>query len=128
MTDPSELDRLEAALRASWGADTCVPEDRASWSQRNPARGQCITTVLVVHDLVGGELVRGDVHVDGQQVDFHWWNRLPDSTEVDLTREQFGPDEVVSGSTTFVRPADGGRVAGEYAVLRARVDALLRST
>jgi hypothetical protein len=45
----------------------------------------------VVHDRLGGELVRGEVHVDGERVDFHWWNRLPDGSEVDLTREQFAP-------------------------------------
>lgn len=91
----------------------------------NPARGQCITTVLVVHDELGGDLVRGDVLVEGKHVDYHWWNRLTDGSEVDLTRQQFGPSEIVSGRIYVDRPADGGRVAAQYQRLRARVDALL---
>lgn len=115
----------EALLRA-WGPDTCAPEDQPAWHPGNPARGQCITTALVVHDELGGELVKGEVHVDGKRVDYHWWNRLPDGRELDFTRQQFGPHEVVSGHTLVARPADGGRVAEQYERLRSRVDALLR--
>ena len=123
--DRLDLASLTAALRESWGPDTCAPEDRAAWRSTNPSRGQCITTVLVVHDAFGGELVCGDVHVDGRLVDHHWWNRLPDGADVDLTRDQFAPQEVISGGTQVPRPADGGRVAAQYALLRSRVDAAL---
>lgn len=122
---PIGLARLESALRQSWGPDTCAPEDQADWRPDNPARGQCITTVLVVHDERGGELVRGDVHLDGEHVDYHWWNRLPDGTEVDLTREQFSAHELTSGGTGVARPVDNGRVVEQYGRLRARVDDVL---
>jgi hypothetical protein len=120
--DPAAvIEQLRPALRRAWGPQTCAPEDRELWTADNPARGQCITTVLVVHDFVGGQLVRGEVQVDGVQVDFHWWNRLPDATEVDLTRGQFGPHEHVVGAEVVERPTGEHRVEIEYALLRSRV-------
>lgn len=128
MTTPTRtIKDLARALRQSWGSDTCAPEGAATWDRGNPARDQCITTVLVVHDVLGGVLVRGEVHVGGERVDYHWWNRLPDGSELDLTREQFADHERIIGSTTVARPHDGGRVAQQYEVLRARVDAHMRS-
>lgn len=112
---------LERALARAWDSETCAPEDRASWTAENPSRGQCITTAVVVHDFVGGELVRGEVQIDGVQIDYHWWNRLPDGTEVDLTRSQFGPDEHVVGRQTFPRPEGDHRVKEQYERLRERV-------
>ncbi len=119
--DPATLAGLESALRTSWGPDTCAPEDQPDWTAGNPARGQCITTVMVVLDLLGGGLVRGDVLVDGTSVDFHWWNLLPDGTELDLTREQFGAHEAVLGRTLVERPWGPTRVDEQYALLSARV-------
>ncbi|GAA2117432.1 hypothetical protein GCM10009802_18500 [Streptomyces synnematoformans] len=87
---PLLLTDIERAVRSSWGADTCTPEFRAHWTPGNPARDQCGTTALVVNDLLGGELLRGEVLVDGRRTDYHWWNRLGMGVEVDLTREQFG--------------------------------------
>ena len=114
------LDELTRAMRRAWGPDTCAPEDIARWSAGNPARGQCITTVLVVHDVFGGSLVRGEVMVGDEQVDFHWWNRLPDGTDVDLTREQFGSDERVVGGEVVERPTGAHRVEAQYEMLRQR--------
>lgn len=128
MTMPkATITDLARALRQSWNSDTCAPEGAATWNADNPAREQCITTALVVHDELGGELVRGEVHVAGEHVDYHWWNRLPDGSELDLTREQFANDEHIVGSTTVARPNDGGRVAPQYKVLRARVNGHMRS-
>ncbi|MFD6514507.1 hypothetical protein [Rhodococcus sp. NPDC060176] len=61
--DSVSLVRVTEALNASWGPDTCAPEDIGDWSEENPARGQCATTAVVVHDYFGGDLVRGEVHV-----------------------------------------------------------------
>lgn len=47
---------LEAAIRAAWALDTCDPVDGDDWSPANPSRGQCGSTALVVHDLLGGDL------------------------------------------------------------------------
>ena len=34
-------------------------------------------------------------HPDGSRQGHQYWNRLPGGVEVDLTREQFAPDEVL---------------------------------
>ncbi|MFD4690089.1 hypothetical protein [Streptomyces sp. NPDC058463] len=124
--EPLLLADIEAAIRSSWDADTTTPEHRPRWDPDNPARDQCGVTALVVNDLLGGELIRGEVMVDGRQVDFHWWNRLGLGIEIDLTREQFGPHEVVTGGTVIDRPAEIVRLREEYETLRGRVLERLR--
>ena len=88
---PWNLLVLDKALRACWAADTCSPDDldRAGRQIDNPACGQCDITALVVNDIFGGYLMVGEVHLDGEQHGFHWWNRLSSGVELDLTREQF---------------------------------------
>jgi len=122
----SGFEDIERAIRDSWGADTTTPAHRPDWTPRNPARDQCGVTALVVHDLLGGDLMRGEVHVDGERVDFHWWNRLGMGIEVDLTREQFGPEEKVVGGEAIERPAEIVRLREEYELLRDRVLVALR--
>ncbi|SEG85412.1 hypothetical protein SAMN02982929_04587 [Saccharopolyspora kobensis] len=121
------LTDIERAIRSSWGADTCAPEDLPKWHEGNPARGQCGTTALVINDLLGGDLVRGEVHVDGRRVDYHWWNRFPGGLELDLTREQFDPEEVVTGAVVIERPAEINRLREEYERLRTRTFAALEA-
>ncbi|MEU7581292.1 hypothetical protein AB0B50_27235 [Streptomyces sp. NPDC041068] len=118
---PLLLTDIEAAVRDSWGADTTTPEHRPHWTTDNPARDQCGVTALVLHDLLGGDLLRGEVHVDGVQTDFHWWNRIGQGYEIDLTREQFAPEEIVTEGTVVVRPPEIRRCREEYELLRARV-------
>lgn len=79
----ASLRALDSALRASWEPKTS--SKASTWKARNPAWGQCAVTALVVQDFCGGDLVRGIA--DGES---HYWNRLPDGTEADLTRHQFG--------------------------------------
>jgi len=119
--EPLLLTDIEAAVRSSWGADTTTPAHRAQWNPGNPARDQCGVTAMVVNDLLGGELIRGEVRVDGVRVDYHWWNRLGMGVEIDLTREQFAPHEIVSGGVVIERPAEFVRLREEYELLRARV-------
>ncbi|MEU3405126.1 hypothetical protein ABZ766_14470 [Streptomyces sp. NPDC006670] len=124
---PLLLTDIERAVRASWSAETCTPEYRSRWTRDNPARDQCGVTAMVLNDLLGGEVVRGEVHVDGVRVDYHWWNRLGAGVDVDLTREQFGPHETVTGGVVIPRPpvAEWGRLVAEYELLRGRVLAAL---
>ncbi|MEU1306688.1 YunG family protein [Streptomyces shenzhenensis] len=120
---PLLLTDIERAVRSSWGADTSTPEFRPRWRADNPARDQCGVTAMVLNDLLGGELIRGEVQVDGVRVDYHWWNRLGMGIEIDLTREQFGPEEIVTGGTVIPRPplAEWRRLREEYELLRDRV-------
>lgn len=79
-------------------------------------------TALVLHDLFGGDLVLGEVHVAGQRTGVHYWNRFGAGLEVDLTRDQFHADEHVVGARVLQRP-DGppNRCRAEYDLLRTRV-------
>lgn len=115
---------IEAVIRSAWSADSCDPVDLAQWSLQNPARGQCAVTALIVQDLFGGELLLADVqNGDGSRQGHHYWNRLPGGLEVDLTREQFLPSEVVQDPQVVARPADlaGGRLYAQYLALASAV-------
>ena len=120
---------LQDALRSSWGPDTCYPVDLADWHPGNPARGQCGVTVLVVNDLLGGDLVMADVsYADGTRQGVHYWNRIG-LLDVDLTRGQFTSDEHVGAGTVLPRPTHAPtRCREEYELLRTRVLAALGSS
>ncbi|MFI1255546.1 hypothetical protein ACH4U6_17460 [Streptomyces netropsis] len=120
---PLLLADIEHAVRNSWSADTCTPEFRSRWNPDNPARDQCGVTAMVLNDLLGGDLIRGEVHVNGKRTDYHWWNRLGMGVEIDLTREQFGPEEIVTGGIIIPRPpvTEWRRLREEYELLRDRV-------
>jgi hypothetical protein len=122
------LSDLERAIRAGWSRATCDPVDVEDWCPENPARGQCGVTALVLHDLLGGELLIADVlHADGSRQGVHYWNRLPGGVEIDLTREQFTRSEVVQAATVAAPPADpsAGRLAAQHRALATAVDAAL---
>lgn len=124
MTGMSRLsvERVSEAIRASWSADTCDPVD-LPWSRANPSRGQCGTSALVMHDLIGGELLVAEVvRKHGSKQGHHYWNRLPDGSEIDLTLDQFSADEVVQTGRVVVRPPGRPRrCADQYETLSRRV-------
>jgi hypothetical protein len=118
---------LETAVRAAWALDTCDPVDADDWSDANPSRGQCGSTALTIHDLLGGELLIAEViRSDGSRQGVHYWNLLPDRTELDLTRDQFADNEVIQHPRILRRPAGlPNRCAEQYLTMRHRVfDAL----
>jgi hypothetical protein len=126
---PLTADGLRAHFLAAWGADTCYPDMSEEWSPDNPSRDQCGMTALVVQDILGGELIIAEVHVGGAKVGHHYWNRLPDGSEVDLTSDQFRPDEEVVGGKAIARPPDAPRYHREqYERLRGKVFAGLAAT
>ena len=86
-------------------------------------------TAFVVQDVLGGDLIHAEVHVDGVNDGNHYWNRLPDGTEVDLTVDQFLPGEVIVNPQVVHRPPDAPRRCREqYELLRDRVLAALESS
>lgn len=97
------LAQLEQAIRESWDLET---SDDADWSPENPGWGQCDITSLVVHDLVGGELLAAGVYLGDERVESHMWNRLPSGVEIDLTRDQFRRGDVVGEPVVRPRPAE----------------------
>lgn len=117
---PTTLAAIHEAVRAACGADTCSPDDLDTWSVDNPTRGHCAVVALVLHDLFGGQLLGAEVHRDGAHVGHHWWNRVH-GIDVDLTREQFAPDEIIKEPTVHERPAGGGpRYEDQYRLFRDR--------
>jgi hypothetical protein len=79
------LPKLQAALEHSWNKETCYPPLQEEWTEENSAFGQCAVTALIVQDFFGGDIL----FCDHQN---HAWNKLPDGTEIDLTRSQFPSD------------------------------------
>lgn len=105
---PWTLKDIDEALRASWAADTC--------------------TALVVNDILGGDLMVGEVHLADEQAGYHLWNRLATGIEIDLTREQFRLGQVVTAARLVERPPGPlPRRWAEYELLRDRVAARLGS-
>ena len=123
------LAQIEDAIRASWGLDTADKDD--GWTPENPSRGQCDVTSLVVQDIFGGELLAARVFRDGEQVEWHMWNRLPGGAEVDLTRDQFKNGEGIGEPSVRERPSEFDREHPRYhryeayLVLARRVQARL---
>jgi|tagenome__1003787_1003787.scaffolds.fasta_scaffold19231227_1 hypothetical protein len=83
--DRPAVEGLAAQLRAAWNADTAWIDD---WHPRNPARGQCGSTALVIQDLCGGTLLRGLVDEAGSDLTVHYWNAL-ELGQLDVTWAQF---------------------------------------
>lgn len=119
------VEDLAPILRSSWGADTCDPHD-LPWRPENPARGQCGVTALVVQDLLGGDLVLAEVVAGGRKVGHHYWNRLPEGREADLTADQFHLGEQLTGGVVQHRPpGPPNRCRAQYELLSERVAAAL---
>lgn len=116
------VEEIRRHFLTAWGPDTCYPHMKDEWTPENPSRDQCGMTALVVQDIFGGDLILAEVHVDGAQIGHHYWNRLPDGSDVDLTADQFRPNETVVGARVVVRPPDAPRYHREqYELLRRRV-------
>jgi hypothetical protein len=125
---PFTFTGLESAIRSSWSIETCDPTDVPVWTPAEPSRGQCAVTALVVHDLLGGELLEAEVdHADGSRQGFHYWNRFA-GIDVDLTRRQFADGEVVLAPHLIARLPDVPWLAqDQYVIFRDRVLTALRA-
>lgn len=89
------LEQLRSSLEASWSDETCF--NTAEWSIKNPARGQCVVTALIVQYYFGGELRKVTTVFQGQP-ESHYFNLLPDDSEVDFSRQQYPADQVLAPS------------------------------
>jgi hypothetical protein len=119
------LAEIDSAIRGAWGADTTYATDEyLARGAGRPSRGQCGSTALVLHDLLGGALMIADVEHAGTVDGVHYWNRLPSGLEVDLTREQFLPHEALTRPRAVERRAElpgPDRARAAYLLLRGRV-------
>ena len=114
----------EALIRNAWCKETASPECQADWSKDNPAWGQSTVTALAVSCILGGDLLRTVVEGHGS----HYYNRLSDGTEIDLTCDQFSkqtlilPGEVVDRDKVLFSPrAVTARTKDRYEIFLKRL-------
>jgi len=82
----SAREKVFEAIRSSWSIETCGEPEK--WTPENPSMGQCDASSFVAWEYLGGDLVLGNVFVDGEQTEHHYWNRIG-GEDFDLTRAQF---------------------------------------
>lgn len=92
------LNQLRQAIIESWSEETAWP---GSWTPSNPAAGQCRVTAAVVQDVLGGEVLMATIQQDPLYT--HFWNRLPDGQEIDLTADQFTDQQQVPAGEPIER-------------------------
>ncbi len=118
------LQDVEEAIRASWGSDTCYEPNL--WDEGPPSRGQSGTSVMVLLDFLGGEILEAKVHRGDQLLEHHYWVRLPSGVEIDLTRDQYGDEFTIGESVVRKRPRRLRKKAeAQYQALLGRVTAEL---
>jgi hypothetical protein len=122
------LEEIVKAIRASWDRDTAYATSDYLEAGRpgDRSRGQCGPTAAVVHDWLGGDIIVATLYVRGMEEGRHYWNRLADGVEIDLTRDQLLPDETLGPGIPVVRPPGPPRIGTDpYLLLSRRVQELL---
>jgi len=121
-----EINELERAVKDSWDKQSCFPGCASDWTPKNPALGQCAVTSLIVQDYLGGDLLFNEKY-------FYFWNRLPDKSEVDLTRSQFPQGTPIEADKVELRTyvlesqdAIDATTPQRYELLKSRVEEKLR--
>lgn len=117
-----DLDTLRTAISRSWWIDTT--DDPDGWTPENPSMGQCAVTSLAVRDYLGGEVRLGWVLRNGEQVDMHCWNELPDGSILDWTTDQFDFEYELS-EPLDLQPIVDDTGVDRHALLAGRVAAEL---
>lgn len=125
------LQQLISALHEAWDERTGYAGVGA-WTPENPARGQCVTSSLVVQDYFKGDIVRCEAIGDGIN-ETHCFNILDDGTILDTTGSQYKvtvsmkPKPVNLGDFPSVRDK---RLADDetryrYNLLKSKVESIL---
>lgn len=86
------LNKVSDAVQQAWSLKT---SNDPEWSADNPALGQCAVTACVVQDYLGGDILSSVVTFPDGRTGSHYFNVI-DGKIVDLTRQQFPADAVVS--------------------------------
>ncbi len=65
--------------------------DAEGWTKENPLYAHCAVVALLAQDLFGGNLLRASLEQfpEFAHMRSHYWNQLPDGSEVDFTEPQF---------------------------------------
>lgn len=124
-----KLGLIKAVIIRAWSKETASPFSADAWTEDNPSLGQCAVTALLVHETMGGYIMRTVVPGFGS----YYYNVLPDGSVCDLTRGQFPQGTAVPSGEAVEREAMLGseraltaRTQQRYALLVSRfMDILL---
>ncbi len=87
--EEKRLKELREILEKGWSKKTAHFTRQKEWNPENKkAYGQCYLTARALHDILGWEMM------NMRSPYYHYWNRLPDGTEVDFTSDQYGGDGI----------------------------------
>lgn len=81
-------ERFQETVVKSGSKETSANPER--WVEDNPILGHCAVVALLAQDIWGGELLRASL--EGTEFAYgrsHYWNLLPDGSEIDFTEPQF---------------------------------------
>jgi hypothetical protein len=115
------LKELRLKFEKAWSRDTCW--HKPEFNPKCPSEGQCFVTAMIVQDIFGGELIQGIVHqIDGDNN--HYWNKLPNGQEFDLTSDQFVEGDgihPVEGRVISNKFCNPNRRCKRYLLLKKRI-------
>jgi hypothetical protein len=81
-------EQFQKAVILSGSRETSLSPE--GWNEENPTFGHCAIVALLAQDVFGGELLRASlVDTEFASSRSHYWNLLPDGSEVDFTEAQF---------------------------------------
>ena len=97
-------------LLRSWSVET-----GGRWRHDSPASGQCGVTALVVHDRMGGEILKTDVNGA-----WHFYNCV-EGKRIDFTMSQFDSPIGYDDTPSSRDEALGDCTPQQYQLLRTRI-------
>lgn len=107
---------LYQALKIAWS-----PESSGSWSQENPAKGQCSVTSLVAQDLFGGSILKTKTYGGT-----HFYNAI-DGVKWDMTVSQFDRPIPFEDRPATREEAMADTSEEQYRALKRRLELALNS-
>ncbi|MDE2001588.1 MAG: hypothetical protein KGI60_03445 [Patescibacteria group bacterium] len=109
--------------------DTASDPDR--WTPENPAYSHCAVIALYVQEALGGKLLRASLEGMPKYAHMrsHYWNELPDGTQVDLSASQFEEsdrDQVPDGEERTREYLTGNEATRKrFELLHSRLEAVI---
>lgn len=115
--ESSLIDEIKMSLLHSWSIQTS-----SKWTRANPAKGQCSVTALVIHDLLGGQIVKTTAP-EG----WHFYN-IVHGERLDFTAIQFEETLLYEDLPSSRKDAFTDTNASQYGELRKQVLLFLNSS
>lgn len=82
MLSDISIKKLRKKFEKLWDEKTCLCFGK--FDPKRPSFGQCYVTAICIQDIFGGDIIEGSVNYCT-----HFWNKLPNGKEWDLTSDQF---------------------------------------